>query len=72
MNSQSGTLVRSWVGLMDDYPIRVEEHRIDLAYIVEFYDAMHEERSECISHCPRSGRELSIEALVPEEALQPA
>lgn len=61
MSTQS-TLEQSWVGALNEHPIRVEEHRIDLAYIVEFYDELSQER-ECITHCPTTGELLTVEEL---------
>lgn len=65
MKHTRGTLERSWTVLVDGYPIRVEEHRNDLAYIVEFYDGSEEVVGPCISHNPETGR-----LLIPEEIIE--
>lgn len=53
----------SWYGTLNGYPIRVEEHWNNLAYIVEFYDGRDESNRQCISHCPDCGELLTIESL---------
>lgn len=59
-----GTLERSWYGVTTSgYPVRVEEHRSDLMYIVEFYDADELSGGEPLSHCPISGEELVVAQL---------
>lgn len=63
------TLERTWVGFFHGYPIKVEEHRSDLSYIVEFYDASDERERRCLAYDPRSGEELTVSALKEEEAL---
>lgn len=62
--AQANTLVYSWIGITSaEYPIRVEEHRSDLAYFVEFYDADELSSGAPISHCPVSGELLSVATL---------
>ncbi len=54
-----GTLERSWYAVTPaGYPIRVEEHRSDLMYIVEFYDADEVRGDSPLFACPISGELL--------------
>ncbi|GEM_PF-1906839 len=67
-----GTLERSWYGVTPGgYPVRVEEHRSDLMYIVEFYDADELSSGQPLSRCPVSGESLDVarlQAATPEMA----
>lgn len=64
------TLERCWRATTPSgYAISVEEHRSDLSYIVEFYDADELIGGRCISHCPRSGDLLTV-AMLREEVLE--
>lgn len=59
-----GTLERSWYAVTPaGYPIRVEEHRSDLMYIVEFYDADELNGDSPLSECPISGELLQPDML---------
>lgn len=66
------TLEHTWIGLLRGYPIRVEEHRSDLTYIVEFYDASEGGKSECLTHHPKTGEPLTVEKLRKEATPAPA
>lgn len=57
------TLQRSWDGIAQGYPIRVEEHRYDLTYIVEFYDGHESGDGQCLTHCPHTGELLTMTML---------
>ncbi len=59
-----GTLERSWYAVTSSgYPVRVEEHRSDLMYIVEFYDADELSGGQPLSRCPVSGEHLDVSCL---------
>ncbi len=62
---RKGTLVHAWRGLTPaGYPIRVEEHRYDLSYIVEFFDGdAIDDKKHCLTHCPVSGELLTTTLL---------
>lgn len=61
---RSGTLERSWYATTPGgYLVRVEEHRSDLMYIVEFYDGSEFSGERILTHCPVSGEVLSPEVL---------
>lgn len=65
--SKQSTLTFTWIGITPgDYPVRVEEHRSDLSYIVEFYDADTLSGGDAISHCPVTGEMLGIQMLRPD------
>jgi len=59
-----GTLERSWYAVTSGgYPVRVEEHRSDLMYIVEVYDADELSGGQLLSRCPVSGELLEVSHL---------
>lgn len=59
-----GTLERSWYAVTPaGYPVRVEEHRSDLMYIVEFYDADELSGDNPLLACPISGELLQTHIL---------
>ncbi len=72
------TLERYWCGIARGYPVRVEEHRSDLAYIVEFYDGRDfgdgDDFSDgrCISHVPDPDELLTVDLLRQQRVGQPA
>lgn len=65
---QNTTLVQEWTTMFHGYPIRVEVHQSDLAYVIEFYDANAPASAGCISHVPGSQEELSLDRLQAERA----
>lgn len=66
--ARQGTLEKTWIGITSGgYPIRVEEHWSNLAYIVEFYDGDELSDGRCLSHCPSSGELLDVALLQVEE-----
>ena len=60
------TLERTWNGDVQGKAIRVEEHRNDLTYIVEFYDNGND--TYCISNLPNSQEALTVQMLLGEVA----
>lgn len=60
------TLERQWHGDAQGNAIRVEEHRNDLTYIVEFYDSNND--TYCISNLPNSQEALTVQLLQGEVA----
>ncbi len=72
------TLERYWCGTARGYPVRVEEHRSDLAYIVEFYDGRNFGDANdfgdgrCISHVPDPDELLTVDLLRQQGVGQPA
>ncbi len=71
------TLVRYWCGTTRGYPVRVEEHRSDLSYIVEFYDGRdlgdgHDlGDGRCISYVPDPDELLTVDLLRQQGATHP-
>lgn len=53
------TLQRTWFSILNGRPVRVEEHRNDLSYIVEYYDASDDESGECIAVAIENNAELT-------------
>lgn len=65
------TLERYWCGTARGYPVRVEEHRSDLSYIVEFYDGRDLGDDRCISYVPDPDELLTVDLLRQQVVAQP-
>lgn len=62
MNLNS-SLEKCWCATVRGYPIVVEEHRSDLAYIVEFYDGRELGDGRCVTFLPDPDELLTIDLL---------
>ncbi|MFP4439584.1 MAG: hypothetical protein ACLFVO_20265 [Chloroflexaceae bacterium] len=60
---KNGTLENYWCATVRGYPIVVEEHRSDLAYIVEFYDGRELGEERCVTFLPDPDELLTVDLL---------